>query len=205
MHQKFMILSIVLVFSHFFNQKSLPSGHETIYSQRFLFITYFHMHNAGKKESEAGKTQFEMHKTLILIKPDTIARGIVGDILSRIEKKSLKIVAMKFINMTEELCREHYAHIAHQPFFPKIVSYMTDGPVLALVVEGIDAVRQVRNLCGATDPQFAAPGTIRGDHSCTIDYNLIHSSDSIASADIEIARFFKSEEVFQYTKNVYVN
>ncbi len=171
----------------------------------FYFLLYFPMHNAGKKESEAGKTQFEMHKTLILIKPDTIARGIVGDILSRIEKKSLKIVGMKFITMTEELCREHYAHIAHQPFFPKIVTYMTDGPVLAMVVEGIDAVRQVRNLCGATDPQFAAPGTIRGDHSCTIDYNLIHSSDSIASADLEINRFFKSEEVFQYTKNVYVN
>jgi nucleoside-diphosphate kinase len=74
-----------------------------------------------------------------------------------------------------------------------------------MVVEGIDAVRQVRNICWATDPQFAAPGTIRGDHSCTIDYNLIHSSDSIASADAEIARFFKSEEVFIYTKNVYVN
>ncbi len=158
------------------------------------------MHNAGKQESEAGKTQFEMHKTLILIKPDTIARGIVGDILSRLERKSLKIVGM-----TEELCKEHYAHIAHQPFFPKIVTYMTDGPVLALVVEGIDAVRQVRNICGATDPQFAAPGTIRGDHSCTIDYNLIHSSDSIASADAEIVRFFKADEVFQYTKNVYVN
>jgi|GEM_PF-623018 len=199
------IFIIVLVFAYFFNEKSLLSRYETIYSQRFLSIIYSYMHNTGKKESEAGKTQFEMHKTLILIKPDTIARGIVGDILSRIEKKSLKIVAMKFIDMTEELCREHYAHIAHQPFFPKIVSYMTDGPVLALVIEGIDSVRQVRNLCGATDPQFAAPGTIRGDHSCTIDYNLIHSSDSIASADIEIARFFITEEVFQYTKNVYVN
>jgi len=163
------------------------------------------MHNTGKRESEAGKTQFEMHKTLILIKPDTIARGIVGDILSRLERKSLKIIGMKFIAMTEDLCKEHYSHIAHQPFFSKIVTYMTDGPVLALVIEGIDAVRQVRNICGATDPQFAAPGTIRGDHSCTIDYNLIHSSDSIASADLEISRFFTSEEVFHYTKNVYVN
>jgi nucleoside-diphosphate kinase len=79
------------------------------------------------------------------------------------------------------------------------------GPVVFMIVEGDNAVGGMRQLCGATDPQFAAPGTIRGDHSCTIDYNLIHSSDSIASADIEIARFFKSDEVFQYTKNVYVN
>jgi nucleoside-diphosphate kinase len=105
------------------------------------------MHNVGKKESQEGKTQFEMHKTLILIKPDTVARGIVGDIISRLERKSLKIVGMKFIQITPELCAEHYAHVAHQPFFPKIVSYITDGPVLAMVVEGIDAVRQVRNIC----------------------------------------------------------
>lgn len=163
------------------------------------------MHNKGKKESEAGKTQFEIHKTLVLIKPDTIARGIVGDILSRLEKKSLKIVGMKFIQMTEALCKEHYAHVAHQPFFPRIVQYMTDGPVLAIAIEWIDAVRQVRNICGSTDPQFAAPGTIRGDHSCTIDYNLIHASDSITTADVEISRFFSHEEIFQYTKNVYVN
>ena len=163
------------------------------------------MHNVGKKESETGKTQFDIHKTLILLKPDTIARGIVGDIISRLETKSLKIVGMKFIVMSEALLVEHYGHHSEKPYFPKIVKYMTDGPVLAMVVEGIDAVRQVRNLCGATDPQFAAPGTIRGDHSCTIDYNLLHASDSIDSADVEIARFFKADEVFSYTKNVYVN
>ncbi len=163
------------------------------------------MHNVGKRESEAGKTQFDIHKTLILLKPDTIARGIVGDIISRLEKKSLKVVGMKFISMTPQLLKEHYGHHSEKPYFPKIVAYMTDGPVLALVIEGIDAVRQVRNLCGATDPQFAAPGTIRWDHSCTIDYNLIHASDSIDSADIEINRFFTPEEVFVYTKNVYVN
>lgn len=163
------------------------------------------MHNHGKTESEDGKTQFDIHKTLILLKPDTIARGIVGDIISRLERKSLKVVGMKFIAMSSELLKDHYGHHSEKPYFPKIVKYMTDGPVLAMVIEGIDAVRQVRNLCGATDPQFAAPGTIRGDHSCTIDYNLIHASDSINSADIEIARFFAPEEVFQYTKNVYVN
>ncbi len=163
------------------------------------------MHNVGKKESEAGKTQFDIHKTLILLKPDTIARGIVGDIISRLERKSLKVVGMKFIAMTPELLKEHYGHHSEKPYFPKIVKYMTDGPVLAMVIEGIDSVRQVRNICGATDPQFATPGTIRGDHSCTIDYNLIHASDSIDSADIEITRFFKADEVFNYTKNVYVN
>jgi nucleoside-diphosphate kinase len=163
------------------------------------------MRNAGKKESEAGKTQFDIHSTLILLKPDTVARGIVGDIISRLERKSLKVVGMKLISMSKELLVEHYGHHSEKPYFPKIVAYMTDGPVLAMVIEGIDAVRQVRNLCGATDPQFAAPGTIRGDHSCTIDYNLIHASDSIDSADVEISRFFKAEEVFQYTKNVYVN
>lgn len=190
---------------YFFNNKSLLTGNETIYSPRFLFIIISRMHNAGKKESQDGQTQFDIHKTLILLKPDTIARGIVGDIISRLERKSLKIVGMKFITMTESLLVEHYGHHSEKPYFPKIVKYMTDGPVLALVIEGIDAVRQVRMMCGATDPQFAAPGTIRGDHSCVIDYNLVHASDSIDSADIEIARFFKTEEVFQYTKNVYVN
>lgn len=151
------------------------------------------------------KSTFDIQQTLILLKPDTIARGIVGDIIGRFEKKSLKIVGMKFIHMTEELCKEHYGHLADQPFFPKIVGYMTDGPVLAMALEGIDSIRQVRNICGATDPQFAAPGTIRGDHSCVIDFNLVHASDSPATAEDEIKRFFGKDEIYEYTKNVYVN
>ena len=154
----------------------------------------------------SGESQFDVHQTLVLLKPDTIARGIVGDILSRFEAKSLKIVGMKFIHMDKTILTEHYGHHSEKPYFPKIVSYMTDGPVCALVLEGVDAVRQVRNLSGSTDPQFAAPGTIRGDHSCMIDFNLVHASDSVENAQIEIDRFFdRANEVFEYTKNIYVS
>ena len=156
------------------------------------------MHNAGKKESEVGKTQFDIHKTLILLKPDTIARGIVGDIISRLETKSLKIVGMKFIVMSESLLIEHYGHHSEKPYFPKIVKYMTDGPVLAMVVEGIDAVRQVRNLCGATDPQFAAPGTIRGDFCIEVGRNICHGSDSVENAEREIGLWFEDGEVLSW-------
>lgn len=112
---------------------------------------------------------------------------------------------MKLVQMDEDLCQKHYSHLADKPFFPKIVGYMTNGPVVAAVLEGIDAVRQVRNICGATDPQFAAPGTIRGDHSCVIDFNLIHASDSVRTAIEEVARFFdEKKEVYDYTKGLYV-
>lgn len=152
-----------------------------------------------------AQTNFATEKTLILLKPDTVSRGLVGNVITRFENKNLKIVGMKLIQLTEEICKDHYGHHADKPYFPKIVSYMTDGPVVGMILEGTDAVRQVRNLCGATDPQFAAAGTIRGDFSSTIDANLIHASDSPQNALEEIERFFSPNELVEYTKSSYSN
>jgi len=149
------------------------------------------------------QTNFDTEKTLILLKPDAVSRGLVGSIITRFENKNLKIVAMKLIQLTEDICKNHYGHHADKPYFPKIVSYMTDGPVVGMILEGTDAVRQVRHLGGATDPQFANSGTIRGDYSCTIDANLLHASDSPDNAAEEIERFFEPEEVIEYTKSSY--
>ena len=151
-----------------------------------------------------NQTNFDIEKTLILLKPDTVSRGLIGEVISRFEKKSFKVVWLKLIQLTEEVCVEHYGHHSTKPYFPKIVSYMTDGPVVGIILEGIDVVRQIRNLCGETDPQFAAAGTIRWDYSCTIDSNLIHASDSVETANVEIERFFDEDELVSYTKSSYV-
>ena len=150
-----------------------------------------------------NETNFDTERTVVLLKPDTVARGLVGRIISRFEDKWLKLVSLKLIQLTEDICRDHYGHHADKPYFPKIVSYMVDGPVVGVVLEGTDAVRQMRNLCGATDPQFAAAGTIRGDFSGTIDANLIHASDSVETAQAEMDRFFDEDEIFSYEKSQY--
>lgn len=129
-------------------------------------------------------------RTYIMLKPDCIKRGLMGEVISRIEKKGYRIIDVKMMNLDEKILREHYAHIADKPFFPEIVSYMTSGPVLGMIVEGENAVKGMRILMGATKFEDAAAGTIRGDYAfCTIE-NLIHGSDSIENAEIEIKRFF---------------
>ena len=141
-----------------------------------------------------------MQRSLVLIKPDAVQRGLIGEIVGRFEKKGVKIVAMKMISMTQELIAEHYAHLASKPFFPEIVSYMTISPIMALVVEWADVIPSLRSIVGATNPVEAAPGTIRGDLALTIRFNLIHASDSEETAAVEIPRFFKAEEVYSYEK-----
>lgn len=141
-----------------------------------------------------------MQRSLVLIKPDAVQRGLIGEIVSRFEKKGVKIVGMKMINMSQELIAEHYAHLASKPFFPEIVAYMTISPIMALVVEGVDVIPSLRSIVGATNPVEAVPGTIRGDLAMTIRFNLIHASDSEETAAVEIPRFFKAEEIFDYTK-----
>lgn len=129
-------------------------------------------------------------KTYIMLKPDCIKRGLIGEVISRIEKKGYKITDVKMMCLDEKILREHYAHIADKPFFPEIVSYMTSGPVLGMIVEGENAVKGMRILMGATKFEDAAAGTIRGDYAfCTIE-NLIHGSDSLENAEIEMKRFF---------------
>ncbi|CDB24190.1 nucleoside pyrophosphate kinase [Clostridium sp. CAG:557] len=131
-----------------------------------------------------------IEKTYIMLKPDCIKRGLMGEVISRIEKKGYKITDAKMLNLDEKILREHYAHIADKPFFQEIVSYMTSGPVLAMIVEGENAVKGMRILMGATKFEEATAGTIRGDYAFCTSENIIHGSDSIENARIEIKRFF---------------
>lgn len=141
-----------------------------------------------------------METTLILLKPDTIQRGLIGQIVSRFENKGLKIIGMKMMTLTDEIVSEHYDFLADKPFFPGIKAYMTSAPVVAMVLAGSDVVKTVRNLTGATNPSDALPGSIRGDFALTIDANIIHASDSRETAAIELKRFFKDGEITSYEK-----
>ena len=131
-----------------------------------------------------------MEKTYVMLKPDCVKRGLMGQVISRIENKGYRITEAKMMTLDEVILREHYAHIADFPFFPEVLRFMTSGPVLAMVVEGENAVKGVRGLMGATKVEDAAAGTIRGDFAFCTSENIIHGADSIDSAMIEIERFF---------------
>ncbi len=141
-----------------------------------------------------------LEKTFVMLKPDALQRGLYGEIISRIERKGFKIAAVKMFRFTPELCKAHYAHHASKPFFPRLMEFMCSAPVLAMVIEGKDAVNQLRNFCGATDCGKAAAGTIRGDLGLSVQSNLIHASDSKETAEAEIKRFFKPEEIQKYDR-----
>ncbi len=141
-----------------------------------------------------------MERTFVMIKPDAVQRGLIGEIISRLEKKGLKIVAMKMLNVSRDLAERHYAEHREKPFFQSLVDYITSAPVVAMVVEGKNAVKVVRTLVGATNPQEALPGTIRGDFGMDIGRNVIHASDSLESAEREISLFFKPEEIVEYKR-----
>ncbi len=141
-----------------------------------------------------------MERTFVMVKPDGVQRGLIGEVISRLERKGLKIVAMKMLWISEELAKEHYAEHKEKPFFANLVSYITSGPVVAMVVEGRDAVKVVRKLVGATNPAEADPGTIRGDFGLDIGRNVVHASDSHTSAEREIALFFSENEILNYKR-----
>ncbi len=143
-----------------------------------------------------------MERSLIILKPDTIHRGLIGQVTARIEKRGFKIIAMKMDLVSREKLDEHYGHLTSKPFYPEIVAYMTMGPVVFLIVEGDNAVGGMRQLCGATDPAQAEMGTIRADFATTIRYNLIHASDSAESAEVEIKRFFTGNEICSFERKV---
>lgn len=131
-----------------------------------------------------------MERTLIILKPDAVSRNLVGEIVSRIERKGFKITNMKLTTLSKEVVAEHYQHHSDKPFFQSLVSYMTSSPVVCMSVEGPQAVLGMRNLIGATDPFEALPGTIRGDFAFSKSENLVHASDSVENAEIEFQRFF---------------
>jgi len=131
-----------------------------------------------------------MDRTLILVKPDAFARGLTGEIVARFERKGLTIVAMRHMTVTRELAERHYAEHAERPFFGELVDFITSGPIVAMVLEGVDAVRAARQVIGATNPLEAATGSIRGDYAIEMGQNMVHGSDSPESAAREAELFF---------------
>jgi nucleoside-diphosphate kinase len=143
-----------------------------------------------------------MERSLIILKPDTLQRGLAGQVISRLENKALKIVGMKLIHITRELAEKHYGEHKGKPFFEDVVSYITSGPVVLMVLEGPSAITVIRQMMGTTDGRKSPPGTIRGDFAISTRYNLVHGSDSPASAEREIPLFFKPEELLNYDRVV---
>ena len=139
-----------------------------------------------------------MEQTFIILKPSTISRSLVGDVLTRFQRKGLRIAGIKMMQLDEAILREHYAHLVERPFFPTLVKSMMKTPVIVMVLEGKDVVSVVRAMVGATNCRTAAPGTIRGDFGMSGQENIVHASDSPENAVIEINRFFKPEEIFSY-------
>ncbi|HLI49216.1 MAG TPA: nucleoside-diphosphate kinase [Chthonomonas sp.] len=138
-----------------------------------------------------------MERTFIMVKPDGVERRLVGEIVRRFEQKGLRLVGMKLLLPSRELAENHYAVHRERPFFQDLVNFITSGPVVAMVWEGPNAVRLARSLIGATNPLDAAPGTIRGDFATEITTNLVHGSDSVETAEKEIALWFRPEELLR--------
>ncbi len=141
-------------------------------------------------------------RTLVLLKPDAVQRGLVGKIIGRLEDRGLKIAGLKLMRMDMHLARRHYAEHVEKPFFPSVAEFMTSRPIVAMAIEGENAVEIVRNTMGATNPRDAAPGTVRGDWAVDIGKNLIHGSDSPESAVRELESFFGDGELFDYEREM---
>lgn len=141
-------------------------------------------------------------RTLVLIKPDAVQRGLAFEVLSRLERRGLKVVALRFMQVDDELARRHYAEHEGKPFLEGLVAFITSSPIVAAVFEGPNAVEQVRRMMGATDPQKAEPGTIRADYGQFIQNNLVHGSDSPESAQREIALFFDSKQIVSWERDL---
>ncbi len=142
-----------------------------------------------------------MERTLVLVKPDGVQRGLIGEVIGRLERRGLKLAAMKLLQVDEALAHRHYGEHVDRPFFPGLVGFITSGPVVAMAWEANGAVEIVRNTMGATNPANAAPGTIRGDLGVDIGRNLVHGSDSPESAQRELSLFFEPEEILDYSRS----
>ena len=142
-----------------------------------------------------------MEQTLVLVKPDGVQRGLAGEVVSRLERRGLKLVAMKLMQVNDDLAREHYGEHVERPFFPGLVSFITSGPIVAMVWEGKNAIALTRQTMGATNPADAGPGTIRGDLGVDIGRNIVHGSDGPESAQREINLFFQPGEILSYGRS----
>ncbi len=143
-----------------------------------------------------------MEKTFLMVKPDGVQRQLIGEIVSRFERKGFQLVGAKLMQITPELAEEHYGEHKERPFFGALTSFITSGPVFAMVWQGENVIATARQMMGATNPKDAAPGTIRGDFGLTIDKNVIHGSDAPASAEREIGLFFQQNELVEYTRQI---
>jgi len=143
-----------------------------------------------------------MERSLVLIKPDAMQRGLAGAIISRLEERGLKLVAIKILHLDKALAQRLYAIHKDKPFFDSLVSYISSAPIIAIIFEGKSAVEVVRKTMGATDPAQAEPGTIRGDFGLDIERNTVHGADSVETAEEEIKLFFSQDEIFNYHKEV---
>ena len=143
-----------------------------------------------------------MERTLVLFKPDCVQRRLVGRVLARFEDKGFNIIAMKMMQVTPELAREHYAEHVSKPFFPALERFITGGPIVAMIVEGLEVIRVVRDMLGATSGLKAAAGTIRGDFSSSRQMNLVHASDGPDAARREIELYFAADEVYSYDPTI---
>ena len=144
-------------------------------------------------------------RTLVLVKPDAIQRGLVGKIFERFERKGLKMVGCKMMSLDEALLREHYAHLAEKPFFKGLAKFMQSTPIIAMCWEGLEVVEAVRKLCGITKARAAEAGSIRGDFAMSVACNVVHASDSTENAEKEVRRFFKEDELYSYDKSEYMH
>jgi nucleoside-diphosphate kinase len=139
-----------------------------------------------------------MERTLVLLKPDCVQRRLMGQVIARFEDKGLSIIALKMLRVTPDLSKQHYAEHVQKPFYPNLEKFITASPIVALVVEGLEAIRVVREMLGATSGLKAAPGTIRGDYSSSRQMNLVHASDGPEASAREIALYFKNDELHSY-------
>lgn len=139
-----------------------------------------------------------LQKSLVLLKPDCVERRLMGQIIARFEAKGLNIVAMKMLRVTPELAKQHYAEHVEKPFYPSLEKFITSAPIVAMAIEGLDVIRLIRDMLGATNGLNAAPGTIRGDFSSSRQMNLVHASDSPESAERELALYFDAAEICEH-------
>lgn len=139
-----------------------------------------------------------IQKTLVLLKPCTLQRALAGEIIHVFERKGLHICGLKMMQLTDEILSEHYAHLASKPFFQRVKDSMMTAPVVAMALEGVDAIEAVRALAGPTNGRLAAPGTIRGTYCMSFQENIVHASDSPETAEVELKRFFRDDEIFEW-------
>ena len=139
-----------------------------------------------------------LEKTLVILKPCTVQRGLIGEVTKRFEQKGLRLCGMKMVQLTDDILSEHYSHLSSKPFFQRVKDSMITCPVIVCCYEGVDAIEAVRTITGPTTGRKAPAGTIRGDFSMSFQENIVHASDSPETAEAELKRFFKPEEIFDY-------